>query len=195
MKWLESLREDRPISFFIGLAGMVATLLITVLMLIPATPFLRAVGITKLQGRAHAVVTALQWDIVEAFHRKQEQGVASAFHYGNVVGIDEKGRLLFSQPKGILFVERPYQLASIEVIDTTRAQQILAPLRSEPARVSVAASSPDSDGWAIIKIADNTINQILVEEGVARPISVPESDVEFKVFSTYYWRIAKGVTQ
>lgn len=185
-EFIDNLRYDHPILFrtTVGLISLVIAILIFASL--PPSPFLRAIGVTGAQKKLAATYYALFWQIRSMTNQEAEATMLKSV-YGNMLGLDVKGRLIISTPVGSKYVESRVHIADAKLVDLYGTAAKIGQLRAEDAKFDFY-SNDEVVAW----IRDVPFNVKLIEEGYAEPDPSPPTNIVDKAFAAYYWRVLKG---
>lgn len=182
---MESLLYDHPTIFRGGLTAIVVTILMVIFMALPATPLMRAIGVTAAQTKVSSLYYAAFWYI--RAQTTQEGVNALQTTYGNIVGLDKEGSLIISVPVGDKFEQSKVLIADTKLTDLYGAAALVGQFRTEDAKFEIYENRQ-----AVIWIRDVPFNVKLIEAGYAIPDPNPPTNIVDKAFATYYWRNFNG---
>lgn len=182
---LSDLRYDRPRLFYSGAAGLAALLLIAGFAALPATPFFKTIGVTAIQQRAGAAQRATYWFSRSIVHASAA-GIIPVVRYGNVVGIDQDGRIIVSLPDGDQYAHVRFELADVLVTDLGRAAMMIDAIRLDDAKFEIYDGNK-----AVVWLHREPFNVALIEAGAASPDPDPPTNIVDRAFASHYWSIVK----
>lgn len=183
--FIESMRYDHPVVFRGGLTAIIVTILIFVFMMLPASPLMRAIGVTAAQTKVSSLYYAGFWYL--RAQTNQEGAEALQTTYGNIVGLDKEGSLVISVPVGDKFEQSKVLIADTKLTDLYGAAALVGQFRTEDAKFEIYENRQ-----AVIWIRDVPFNVKLIEAGYAVPDPNPPTNIVDKAFATYYWRNFNG---
>ncbi|TRZ66933.1 MAG: hypothetical protein D4S02_06005, partial [Rhodocyclaceae bacterium] len=175
--WFDALRYDRPGWFRVLLVGVVGIAWLVAFMLLPELPVLRVMGVSAAQERVKAVPQGIMWSARALLHQRGPGD--SRLVYGNVEGIDSRGRLIATVAIGSNWEHLPLTLANIVITDVYGAARIVGGVRGENARLEVYARE-----HVVVWIRNVPLNLKLIEAGVAKPDPLPPSNIFDQAFAT-----------
>lgn len=183
--FLETLRYERPRAFKLLFSGILCLVSISIFMLIPELPMLRAMGVSDIQKKISAVANGSYWSF-RAF--LSQEGLSKPQQlYGSIEGVDESGKLIVSIPMDNKWVKQYLRVANTEITDLYGMAQLVGSLRYEAARFDLY-----EDDQAVVWVRNTPINLKLIESGVAKPAKKPPTNIFDQAFATYYWGVAKA---
>lgn len=183
--FIESVRYDYPI-LFRSVVGIISlTVLVVVFMSLPATPLMRAIGVSTAQKKVSSLYYAGFWYVRASTNAEGLQ--ALQITYGNIIGLDKDGSLVISVPVNGKFEQSKVLIADTKLTDLYGAAALVGQFRTEDAKFEIYEGRQ-----AVIWIRDVPFNVKLIEAGYAVPDPNPPTNIVDKAFATYYWRNFNG---
>jgi hypothetical protein len=183
--WLESFKYDHPGIYRIFVVIFSISVLLIGFMMLPDSPMLKAMGINGVQKRISATANGIYWSTRASI--SQAGNPEHTQQYGNLEGVDPKGKIIVSVPDHDKWIRKSLALANAEITDMYGAAQIVGSLRTENARFDIYGQDR-----VVIWIRNAPLNVKLIEAGVAKPDANPLTNIFDIAFATYYWGEAKG---
>jgi hypothetical protein len=182
IEFFHAVRFEHPRVFWTGIVSATIAASMYGFMSIPPGPVAKATGVTQLQRRAASLYYAGFW-----FARVEINGQSAApilsTNYGNVVGLDRRGRLIVSVPNGDRFGRVEVSLADVRLTDLRGAATLIKGVRDLDAKFEEYPGNQ-----YVVWLNQIPLNVQLIEAGLAEPDPNPPTNIVDKAFATYYWR-------
>ncbi|WP_137922309.1 hypothetical protein [Hydrogenophaga sp. 2FB] len=184
LDWFEDLREARPALAWSAVVTSGVAVLLALIMAMPASPVMNAIGATDLQNKIRAVGQAAYWSYRVAVGRNAVEKPKTL--YGTVTGASNTGKVLMSIPVGSSFQVVEVMLANLdrETIHPGAMWKVVEEVKNQNARVDVYP-----DGRSVIWIRGLPLNLRVIEAGAAMPETNPVTNIVDKAFASYYWKL------
>lgn len=184
-EFIESLRYDRPVLFRSVVVGMSLVLLVIIFMSLPASPLMRAIGVTTAQKKVASLYYAGFWYVRASTNAEGVNALQTT--YGNIIGLDKDGSLVISVPVNGKFEQSKVLIADAKLNDLYGAAALVGQFRTEDAKFEIYEGRQ-----AVVWIRNVPFNVKLIEAGYAVPDPNPPTNIVDKAFATYYWRNFNG---
>lgn len=184
LEWFEDLREARPVLAWSGAVAGGFAILLALIMAMPSSPVMNAIGATELQNKIRAVGQAAYWSYRVAVGRNAVEKPKTL--YGTVTGASSTGMVLMSIPVGSSFQVVEVMLANLDrqTIYPAAMWKVVEEVKNQNARVDVYP-----DGRSVIWIRGLPLNLRVIEAGAAMPETNPVTNIVDKAFASYYWKV------
>lgn len=182
LELFDDFREAYPKLAWTGLGAIVMGAIIGVIMAMPASPMMQAIGATEVQMRIKAAGQSAYWGYRVAVGRNAVEQPKTL--YGTVIGSTQKGDVVMSIPVADKFQQVEVTLANLDksTIDPRQMWNVVAQIKGQSAKVDVYP-----DGRSVVWIRGLPLNLKVIEEGAARPETNPVTNIVDKAFAQYYW--------
>ena len=188
--WIEEIRYDHPVAYRTLCAIFVGAAIIIMFLMLPATPMLRAMGITGLQVRASALSNALYWTVRATLSNRPTPDEKPVIIYGNMEGVASDGRIIVTAPRGNQWVRLRLVVADTVITNIYGVAKQVGDLRLNDAKFEVYRGDQ-----AVIWVNGVPLNVKFIESGVAKPDPSPPTDIIDLAFATYYWGVVRGKSE
>lgn len=184
LEWFDDFREARPALAWLTLSAAGIAALLAIIMAMPASPMMQAVGATDLQTRIRAGGQVAYWSYRVALGRNALEKPITL--YGTITGSTNAGMVLMSIPRGASFQVVEVLLANLDKssVDPKAMWTVIEQVKNQNARVDVYP-----DGRSVIWIRGLPLNLSVIEAGAARPETNPITNIVDKAFASYYWKV------